>query len=126
VQPTIYKTYFLNAESRSKDDIKVNQLTLGQTLVNLQDDLFQSYNAIVRASPESREKLLAFFAEVVRRNVKRSGMRVDHRTVASDGYMMNMQGMLLRLFEPVMDVTYSKVSIHPLRLSRFPASESLS
>ena len=37
-------------------------------------------------------------------------MRVDHRTVASDGYMMNMQGMLLRLFEPVMDVTYSKVS----------------
>jgi ubiquitin conjugation factor E4 B len=110
VQPTIYKTYFLNAESRNKDDIKANQLTLGQTLVNLQDDLFQSYNAIVRASPESREKLLSFFAEVV-------GMRVDHRTVASDGYMMNMQGMLLRLFEPVMDVTYSKVRIHPFRTS---------
>jgi ubiquitin conjugation factor E4 B len=36
-------------------------------------------------------------------------MQVDHRTVASDGYMMNMQGILLRLFEPVMDVTYSKV-----------------
>jgi ubiquitin conjugation factor E4 B len=69
---------------------------------------------------------LSFFAEVVKRNVKRSGMRVDHRTVASDGYMMNMQGMLLRLFEPVMDVTYSKVSIQSLRLSRFPAVESLS
>jgi len=108
----------LNAESRSQDDIKANQLTLGSTLVNLQDELFQSYNAIVRASPESREKLLNFFAEVVRRNVKRSGMRVDHRTVASDGYMMNMQGMLLRLFEPVMDVTYSKVSRASRRLIR--------
>jgi ubiquitin conjugation factor E4 B len=78
--------------------------------LNLQDELFTTYNAIVRASPASREQLLEFFAEVLRRNVKRSGMRVDHRTVASDGYMLNMQGMLLRLFEPVMDVTYSKVS----------------
>lgn len=37
-------------------------------------------------------------------------MRVDHRTVASDGFMTNLQVVLLKLFAPVMDASFSKVS----------------
>jgi ubiquitin conjugation factor E4 B len=72
--------------------------------------LFNIYNAIVRASPESREGTLDFFALVIRLNEKRAGMRVDPRTVSSDGFMTNLQVVLLKLFEPVMDITFSKVS----------------
>lgn len=75
---------------------------------------------MVRASAETREGILDFFAMVLQLNQKRAGMRVssfdqlsspqvDHRTVSSDGYMMNLNVVLLKLFEPVMDVTFSKV-----------------
>jgi hypothetical protein len=36
--------------------------------------------------------------------------QVDPKTVSSDGYMANLHVVLLKLFEPVIDVTYSKVS----------------
>ena len=44
-------------------------------------------------------------------NDKRSGMRVDTRTVSSDGFMTNLQVVLLKLFAPVMDGNFSKVSL---------------
>lgn len=72
--------------------------------------MFQIYNAIIRASPESREGVLAFFAKVVELNARRAGMSVPINTVSSDGYMTNLQVVLLKLFEPVMDASYSKVS----------------
>lgn len=36
-------------------------------------------------------------------------MRVNYATVSSDGFMINLQAVLLKLFEPVMDVQYSKL-----------------
>ena len=36
-------------------------------------------------------------------------IQVDHRTVSSDGFMTNLQVVLLKLFEPVMDAAFSKV-----------------
>jgi ubiquitin conjugation factor E4 B len=36
-------------------------------------------------------------------------MRVDHRVVSSDGFMTNLQVVLLKLFEPVMDASFSKI-----------------
>lgn len=43
-----------------------------------QNGLFTLYNAIVRASPESREGALDFFAKVVALNVKRAGSHVSY------------------------------------------------
>lgn len=40
-------------------------------------------------------------------------MRVDHRTVASDGFMTNIHVVLLKLFAPVMDSAFSKVGRIP-------------
>ena len=36
-------------------------------------------------------------------------MQVDPTTVASDGFMINIQSILLSFAEPFMDATYSKV-----------------
>lgn len=105
----MWKTYFSKPDDRSKGDLEANQEGLRASLVQLQDELFKVYNAIIRASPTSREQLLDYVGTVVNRNVKRSGMRVDPKTVASDGFMINLQAILLRLFEPVLDVTYSKL-----------------
>ncbi|OCF33004.1 ubiquitin-conjugation factor E4 B [Kwoniella heveanensis BCC8398] len=107
--PEIWKTYFSNPTDRKKEDIEANKSNLRYTLGGLHTSLFNIYNAVVRASPESREGVLDFFALTIRLNEKRAGMRVDPRAVSSDGFMTNLQVVLLKLFEPVMDAQFSKI-----------------
>nr|KIR85337.1 ubiquitin-conjugation factor E4 B [Cryptococcus tetragattii IND107] len=107
--PEIWKTYFSNPTERKKEDIDANKSNLRFTLGSLHSSLFNVYNSIVRASPDAREGVLDFFTLALRLNEKRAGMRVDPRTVSSDGYMINLQVVLLKLFEPVMDARFSKI-----------------
>jgi ubiquitin conjugation factor E4 B len=74
-----------------------------------QSSLFSVFNTLVRASPESREAVLDYFARVISLNVKRAGMQVDPATVASDSFMLNIQTVLYRFAEPFMDPNYTKV-----------------
>ncbi|KAI9443115.1 ubiquitin elongating factor core-domain-containing protein [Lactarius indigo] len=113
--PHITKLYFSNAETRPAMDIESSQSSLRGTLKSLQSTLFQIFNAIVRASPECREAVLAYFARIISLNLKRAGMQVDHAAVASDGFMMNVHLVLLRFAEPFMDAQYTKIDrIDPL------------
>lgn len=107
--PEIWKTYFSNPTDRKVADIDANKANLRHTIGGLQSSLFSIYNSIVRASPEAREGVLDYFTVVCKANQKRAGMRVDYRTVSTDGFMINIHAILLRLFEPVMDVQFSKI-----------------
>ena len=109
----MWKTYFSDPTERKTDDIEANKSNLRFTLSALQTSLYNIFNSIVRASPQAREGILSFFALVVSLNSRRAGMRVDPSSVSSDGYMTNLQVVLLKLFEPVMDASYSKVGEHP-------------
>jgi hypothetical protein len=125
-QAEIWKTYFSNPTERKVADIDANKDNLRHAMGSLHTSLFNIYNAIVRASSESREGTLDFFALVIRLNEKRAGMRVDPRTVSSDGFMTNLQVVLLKLFEPVMDITFSKVSSSKHRATLTPDRQSRS
>ena len=47
--------------------------------------------------------------------------QVDYRTVATDGFLINLQAVLFRLAEPFMDARYSKLDrIDPDFLGRSP------
>ncbi|KAI9465596.1 ubiquitin elongating factor core-domain-containing protein [Lactarius psammicola] len=113
--PHITKLYFSNAETRPATDIESSQGSLRGTLKSLQSTLFQIFNSIVRASPECREAVLAYFSRVISLNLKRAGLQVDPATVASDGFMTNAHLVLLRFAEPFMDAQYTKIDrIDPL------------
>lgn len=107
--PDVWKTYFSNPTERKTEDIDANKANLRHVLQSLQSSLFGIYNSIVRADPSAREGTLDFLALVIRLNEKRAGMQVDYRAVSSDGYMTNLLFVLLKLFEPVMDVSFSKL-----------------
>jgi len=66
---------------------------------------------IIRSSPVARGKILDFFARVINLNLKRGAIQVDPATVASDGFMLNINAVLTKLCEPFMDASFSKVSI---------------
>ncbi|KAL5501546.1 UFD2 [Sanghuangporus vaninii] len=117
--PIIANTYFSEPDKRSHVDIESSNASFRGTLKSLQSSLFQVFNALVRASPESREAVLQYFSRVVSLNVKRGGMQVDPATVASDSFMINVQTILLRFAEPFMDAQYSKIDrIDPNYLGR--------
>jgi ubiquitin conjugation factor E4 B len=107
--PAIAKTYFSEPEKRTRDDVDSTNASLRGTLKSLQSSLFQIFNTFVRASPESREAVLQYFARVVSLNIKRAGMHVDPTTVATDSFMVNLQSVLLRFAEPFMDANYTKM-----------------
>ena len=77
----------------------------------MQGSLFQIFNTLVRAGPESREAVLQYFARVINLNVKRAGLQVGEETIATDSFMVNLQSVLHRLAEPFMDANYTKVGM---------------
>lgn len=92
-----------------KGRIQTSQSALQMTLAAHQSDLKTIINAFIRASPETRNKVLDWFAYVMNTNHKRRAMQVDPREVSSDGFMMNVTVILGMLCEPFMDATFSKV-----------------
>ncbi|KAJ7288279.1 ubiquitin conjugation factor E4 [Mycena rebaudengoi] len=118
--PGIAQAYFSDPDKRTRDDIESSNASLRGTLKSLQSSLFQIFNTLVRASAESREAVLEYFARIVSLNVKRAGMQVEPETVATDSFMVNIQSILLRFAEPFMDANYTKVMdrIDPLFYAR--------
>ncbi|KDN45409.1 hypothetical protein RSAG8_04996, partial [Rhizoctonia solani AG-8 WAC10335] len=107
--PALAQSYFPEPDKRTAQTTEAVETTLRATLVNLQQSLFLIFNAIVRASPVARERVLKYLSTVLNINVKRAGAHVDPRTVASDGFMINLQAVLLRFAEPFLDAKYSKI-----------------
>ncbi|KAG6909123.1 hypothetical protein DXG01_001875 [Tephrocybe rancida] len=113
--PALGQSYFSDPDKRSRDDVESSFASLRGTLKSLQSSLFQIFNTLVRAGPESREAVLQYFARVISLNSRRAGTHVDMDTVSSDCFMVNLQTILLRFAEPFMDANYSKMDrIDPL------------
>ncbi|SPO49352.1 related to UFD2 - ubiquitin fusion degradation protein [Moesziomyces antarcticus] len=70
---------------------------------------FRIFNALVRASPQARERVLAYWGRACALNAKRGAMQVRQELVATDGYMVNLYEMLLRFAEPFMDAGLTKI-----------------
>jgi len=143
--PTIPETYFGDLDKRSRADVESSTASLRGTLKSLQaslqndvygifppgltsgvqNSLFQVFNSLVRASPESREAVLQYFARVINLNVKRAGLQVGEDTIATDSFMVNLQTVLYRLAEPFMDANYTKVEQSHLDGYCYPTDISL-
>lgn len=110
LQGEVAHNYFANPKTRDRGYIVNSQNALRMTLQQHQALLFDITDRFVRASKESREKLLDWFASIVNLNHKRRAMRTDPRYVSSDGFMLNITVCLDRLCEPFMDATFSKIN----------------
>ena len=109
LQPEVTTVYFASPRTMDKGRIQTSQNALQMTLAAHQNDLKDIINAFIRASPQTRNKTLDWFAYIMNVNHKRRAMQVDPREVASDGFMMNVTVILDILCEPFMDSTFSKV-----------------
>lgn len=109
LQADVANSYFSSPKTRDQGYINNSQNALRLTLQTHQEDLLDIINHFIRASVPTREKVLDWFAMTVNLNHKRRAMRVDQKTVSSDGFMINVTTILDRLCEPFMDATFTKV-----------------
>lgn len=109
LQGEVIKSYFPGPRTLDKTRIVNAQDSLRMVLRTHQDDLFAIANAFIRAGPDTRSKMLEWFAYIMNMNHKRRAMQVDPREVASDGFMMNVTTILDRFCEPFMDNDFSKI-----------------
>ncbi|GAB1313466.1 Ubiquitin conjugation factor E4 [Madurella fahalii] len=109
LQPEVTTVYFAGPRTMDKGRIQTSQSALQMTLGAHQTDLRTIINAFIRASPQTRNKVLDWFAYIMNVNHKRRAIQVDPREVSSDGFMINVTVILDCLCEPFMDSTFSKV-----------------
>ncbi|KAK3941785.1 ubiquitin elongating factor core-domain-containing protein [Diplogelasinospora grovesii] len=109
LQPEVTTVYFTGPRTMDKPRIKTSQNALQMTLTAHQTNLKTIINSFIRASPQTRNQVLDWFAYIMNANHKRRAMQVDPREVSSDGFMINVTAVLDTLCEPFMDSTFSKV-----------------
>lgn len=109
MQIEVAQSYFSAPKTRDRAFIANAQNAVRLTLRNQQLELFQIADQIVRAGAAPRERILNWFALCVNKNHKKRAMRVDYKTVSSDGFMVNVTATLDGLCEPFMDAKFSKI-----------------
>lgn len=73
------------------------------------DRLFFITNKIIRGSEQSRTDLLRFFATVINKNHLRRGDHADFKKLSSNAFITNISLILIRLSQPFLDTTMSKI-----------------
>ncbi|KAI1000314.1 Ubiquitin conjugation factor [Podosphaera aphanis] len=101
--------YFRDAKSMNSRMISTAQETLRLMSQAHQRDLLEIINHFVRASVESRNKTLDWFAHVLNSNHKRRALRPDPATLSTDGFLLNVTAVLDGLCSPFMDSVFSKI-----------------
>ena len=109
MQQEVANTYFSAPKTRDRAFIATAQNAVRMTLRTHQAELFQIADTIVRAGPAPRERMLNWFALCVNKNHKKRAMRVDLKTVSSDGFMVNVTNVLDQLCDPFMDARFGKI-----------------
>ncbi|KAI1410056.1 ubiquitin conjugation factor E4 [Hypoxylon sp. FL1857] len=109
LQTEVTRTYFAGARTIDPGRVKSSQSALQMTLKAHQSDLANIAHALVRASQNSRNSTLDWFAFIMNSNHKRRALQVKPTEVASDGFMVNVTAILDKLCEPFLDTTYSKI-----------------
>ncbi|XP_047082657.1 probable ubiquitin conjugation factor E4 [Lolium rigidum] len=88
-------------------DLMSSFSTIKSVMNCLQDGLTDVLLVLLK-NLETRDKVLEYLAEVINKNVGRSGMQVDPLKCASSGMFVNLSAVMLRLCEPFLDQMESK------------------
>eukprot|EP01133_Synstelium_polycarpum_P017689 gene17689-21093_t len=106
----IHKQYFSNASEMTPLQVNDAMVSLRSVLKNYHASLHQVIRAFLKGSPNAKEAFLTWICKVIDKNTGRTKMNVDAATVVSDGFALNLVGVLILLCEAFVDISFSKVS----------------
>ncbi|GAA5972811.1 hypothetical protein JCM11641_003951 [Rhodosporidiobolus odoratus] len=100
--PNLAQSYFPNPSDTPKGNIDSATASLRGVVRGVQSSLFSLHSSLLRSSPTSRSSVLSYLSRIASLNAKRAAMRVDPRTVSSEGFVGNLHAVLLGLCGPFM------------------------
>lgn len=105
--PDVADKCFPGAAAGRQADIRTSCTTIQVSLDQLQQSLHRIVMSLLK-NPDTKEKVLLWFAAALRVNKERTKMRPDMKKASTDGFMLNLCSVLLRLCRPFLDHTNGK------------------
>eukprot|EP01018_Ginkgo_biloba_P036582 Gb_15414 [translate_table: standard] len=99
---------FSQAESRRPADLMSSFTTIKTVMCQLYDGLRDVLLPLLK-NPDTRENVLEYLAEVIKKNAGRSHIQVNPFKCASSGMFVNLSAVMLRLCEPFLDANMTKM-----------------
>ncbi|GJD11072.1 Probable ubiquitin conjugation factor E4 [Galdieria sulphuraria] len=99
----IANTLFSNPRKRTRQDVDQSMSSLRASLKVLRHGLHEILLSLLKASPESRESVLKWFATFLHFDKERVKLQADYKKLATDGFAMNVLSVLLLLSQPFAD-----------------------
>lgn len=104
-------TYYFPDVLRGGTNYESNLSTLRIVLQGATKGLHEIILEMLKAGPEVKEAVLAWLGTVLERNAKRAKMQVDIQSVASDGFFLTQNSVMLQLCLPFLDPGNTKVDL---------------
>ncbi|KAH6571477.1 hypothetical protein BASA50_000657 [Batrachochytrium salamandrivorans] len=118
----------LSIGARNNADVQTAMNGLRDLSQIIHNDLFTILMSFAKAGNLAKEAVLSFISRVIKLNDSRGKMQVDRRQVSTDGFMYNLLHVCLKLCDPIMDSSFSKLSIidqtYPTHTSRLDFTET--
>ncbi|GJQ12331.1 hypothetical protein GpartN1_g4122.t1 [Galdieria partita] len=99
----VANTLFSNPRKRTRQDVEQSMSSLRASLKVLRHGLHEIMLSLLKASPESRESVLKWFATFLHFDKERVKLQADYKKLATDGFAMNVLSVLLLLSQPFSD-----------------------
>lgn len=105
--PDVVAQYFPQPDALRQSDVRSSIASIHAALGQLHSQLHRIMMALLRNS-ETRDAALSWLAAAIRTNQERAKMRPDVKKSATDGFMINIVAVMLRMCEPFMDPASGK------------------
>ncbi|XP_042517215.1 probable ubiquitin conjugation factor E4 [Macadamia integrifolia] len=106
-EPDVGQQCFSEASTRRPADLLSSFTTIKTVMNNLYDGLGEVLLTLLK-NPDTRESVLEYLAEVIKKNSSRAHLQVDPLSCASSGMFNNLSAVMLRLCEPFLDANLTK------------------
>lgn len=105
--PDVADKCFPGGDAGRQADIRTSCTTIQVSLDQLHTSLHRIIMMLLK-NPDTKEKVLMWFAALLKVNKERTKMRPDMKKASTDGFMLNLCSVLLRLCRPFLDHTNGK------------------
>ncbi|KAF9626513.1 hypothetical protein IFM89_034447 [Coptis chinensis] len=106
-EPDVGQQCFSESSTRRPGDLLSSFATIKNVMNNLCDGLGDVLLSLLK-NTDTRESVLEYLAEVIKKNSSRAHLQVDPLTCASSGMFVNLSAVMIRLCEPFLDANLTK------------------
>ena len=99
----IAREYFPNPYLMTQEELNQNTKIVRDKMQVIHEFLKDIVLRLLKTSPEAKEAVLQWFAAVLRTNTERIRLGGDYNSTATDGFMLNINAVLLLLSAPFFD-----------------------